>query len=261
MTAAGRAAPLGAAALCCFALCCFASCCSVHPAAAETLVLTIAPNRIAIAANYDGGAIVVFGAVQRDGAPPSFYDVVATVTGPRQTAVVRRKARVAGIWVNTESHTFDDVPSFLAVLANRPLDAIASAQTLRDEQIGLKNVLLARATVDEGNSYLANFIRTRMDEKFYDEIPNAVTFLSETMFRAGIPLPPNVLTGAYDVDVKLFSSGAMIAQASATFSVVKVGVEELVARAAIDNSLIYGLATVAMALLTGWLASVAFRRD
>jgi uncharacterized protein (TIGR02186 family) len=261
VTAAGRTGHLRAAALCCFALSCFASCCFGHPAAAETLVLTIAPNRIAIAANYDGGAIVVFGAVQRDGAPPRLYDVVVTVAGPRQTVVVRRKERIAGIWINAQSHTFDDVPSFLAVLANRPLDAIASAQTLRNQQIGLKDVLVARANVEEGNSYLSNFIRTRMDEKFYHEIPNAVTFLSETMFRAGVPLPPNVLTGAYDVEVKLFSSGAMIAQTSAMFSVVKVGVEELVARAAIDDSLIYGLAMVAMALLTGWLASVAFRRD
>jgi uncharacterized protein (TIGR02186 family) len=43
--------------------------------------------------------------------------------------------------------------------------------------------------------------------------------------------------------------------------VVKVGFEQLVANAARDRGLIYGLATAMMALLTGWFASVVFRKD
>jgi hypothetical protein len=31
--------------------------------------------------------------------------------------------------------------------------------------------------------------------------------------------------------------------------------------AALEHGLLYGLATAMMALLTGWIASVAFRRD
>ena len=52
-----------------------------------------------------------------------------------------------------------------------------------------------------------------------------------------------------------------IAQTTTTFNVAKVGIEEFVVNASIDNSLTYGLATAAMALLTGWVAAVAFRKD
>jgi uncharacterized protein (TIGR02186 family) len=67
--------------------------------------------------------------------------------------------------------------------------------------------------------------------------------------------------GDYDVDVKLFADNAMIARTSSAFEIIKVGFEQFVASAARDYSVLYGLATAAMALMTGWLASVVFRRD
>jgi hypothetical protein len=43
--------------------------------------------------------------------------------------------------------------------------------------------------------------------------------------------------------------------------VIKAGFEEFVAEAARDHGMLYGFATSMMALLTGWFASVVFRRD
>jgi len=44
-------------------------------------------------------------------------------------------------------------------------------------------------------------------------------------------------------------------------SVVKVASNQFVAGAARDHGLFYGLATALMALVTGWFASVVFRKD
>ena len=43
--------------------------------------------------------------------------------------------------------------------------------------------------------------------------------------------------------------------------IVKVGFEQFVASAAREHGLFYGLGTALMALLTGWFASVVFRKD
>ena len=40
------------------------------------------------------------------------------------------------------SRVFENVPAYLAVLANRDLDAIANAETLRRLQLGLDNIPL-----------------------------------------------------------------------------------------------------------------------
>ena len=81
------------------------------------------------------------------------------------------------------------------------------------------------------------------------------------MFRAEIPLPAEAPIGNYDVDVKVFADGSMIARANSAFEIVKVGFEQFVATAARDYGLLYGIATAMMAMLTGWFASVVFRRD
>ncbi len=88
-----------------------------------------------------------------------------------------------------------------------------------------------------------------------------MTFLTPTVFRAAIPLPADVPVGNYAVDVKLFADGAMVARTNSALEVTKAGIEQYVADAARDNGLLYGFITTLMALLTGWIASVVFKRD
>ena len=88
-----------------------------------------------------------------------------------------------------------------------------------------------------------------------------MTFITPTVFRAGITLPAISPVGNYDVDVKLFGNGIMLARTTSAFELVKVGFEQFVATAAKDYGLLYGLVTAIMAMITGWLASVVFRRD
>ena len=58
------------------------------------------------------------------------------MTGPRQTLRTRRKQRVLGIWVNVDSREFVRVPSYLAVLSNRPVAEIASRTRCGDCRSG-----------------------------------------------------------------------------------------------------------------------------
>ncbi len=59
----------------------------------------------------------------------------------------------------------------------------------------------------------------------------------------------------------MFADGALQSSAVSAFEIVKVGFEQFVANAAHDHGLLYGLTTAMMALMTGWFASVVFRRD
>ena len=189
------------------------------------------------------------------------------MTGPRQTFVTRRKERVFGIWMNVESRTFVDAPSYMAVLSNRPINEVTSELVLRRLQSGLDQLLLPQeisgdiGDVSREDPLRAAFLRTKRNEGLYREAPDSVTFLTPTLFRSAIPLPDNVPTGVYEVDVKLFADGALLARQTSALEVVKSGFEQFVATAARDYGFLYGLATALMALGTGWLASIVFRRD
>jgi uncharacterized protein (TIGR02186 family) len=238
-------------------------------AGAERLVVSLTNHRVMITSNYTGVELVLFGSVERDStrdARDAPYDIVATITGPRESLRARRKQRVLGIWVNTESRTFVDPPSYLAVLASRPLDAIASAETQRRLQLGIANIPFPElihndiGTVSH-DPFRAALVRLMQDRDLYSERANAVTFLTPTLFRASLSLPAQVPIGSYAVDVKLFADGALIGETDSAFEVVKVGFEQFVVSAGREHGVLYGMATATMALLTGWIASVAFRRD
>jgi Putative transmembrane protein (Alph_Pro_TM) len=59
----------------------------------------------------------------------------------------------------------------------------------------------------------------------------------------------------------LFAGGAMVARTDSAFEIKTVGFEHFIASAAVSHGLAYGLATSMMAVMTGWFASVLFRRD
>ena len=87
-----------------------------QPARAQALVADLSSHLIAITAGFAGTELLLFGATEGEG------DVVVLVRGPDSDVAVRRKARVAGIWLNTESLSFANVPSYYRVASSKPLD-------------------------------------------------------------------------------------------------------------------------------------------
>ena len=240
------------------------------PACAERLIVSVSNHRVTVTPNYSGEELVLFGSVERDADTPpgrTNYDLVVTVIGPRADMVTRRKERRFGIWINSDYRQFLQVPSYLALFSNRPFDQIASPEVQRRQQLGLNNVLLMQrvsgdyADVVPDDVFRSAFVRLRTERGLYREATSAVTFLTPTLFRTTIPLPAEVPIGTYNVEIKLFTDGALVTKADTAFEIVKVGFEQFVANTARQNGLAYGLVTAAMALMTGWMASIVFRRD
>jgi uncharacterized protein (TIGR02186 family) len=239
------------------------------PAAAERLVTSLSEHRVMVTSSFNGSEVVLFGGIERDnGVLPlrGNYDVAITVIGPRQDIVTFRKERMLGIWVNYESRVFENAPSYLAVLTNRPLEAIASTETLRRLQLGLDYFALPQrvdSAVDDvpGETFRKALVQLKDEHGLYRQEANGVTFLTPALFRASIALPAEVPTGTYEIDVKLFVDGMMVARTPSALEIYKAGFEQFVTSSAQTHGALYGLATAMMAILTGWFASVVFRRD
>lgn len=235
---------------------------------AESLVVSLSFSRLAVTSTYAGTSVAVFGAIERDGqagARSGGYDVAVTIRGPRQALTVREKEALGPVWVNRGQQKFAAVPSFLAVLSSRPLADIADAATRRRLRLGLGAIVaapdltLAAPTPDD--PFREALLRLRRRERLFTEAEAGVRFLSPTVFRATAPLSATAPVGPYDVEVVLLAGGVPLARHEARFDLVKSGVEQGIATLARDWSLAYGLAAGALALISGWLASVIFRRD
>ncbi|MEL6701036.1 MAG: TIGR02186 family protein, partial [Pseudomonadota bacterium] len=84
------------------------------PAQSESIVADLSQSRVSITTTFTGSEILVFGAIKRD-APVEVLDpphVIVTVAGPSAPVTVRKKDRIAGIWVNAAEAQIDSAPSF-----------------------------------------------------------------------------------------------------------------------------------------------------
>ena len=163
---------------------------------AQSLVADLSNHLIAINTGFVGTEVVLFGAIDGPG------DVAVVVQGPPTEVMVRRKARVAGIWINAASMEFQQVPSFYSVATNRPLEQIIGDAVLARHEIGLGHLRLAplspgRASPDRIREFREALIRNKQEEGLYGKSLGQVAFLGERLFRTNVYFPANVPTGAY----------------------------------------------------------------
>ena len=117
-------------------------------------------------------------------------------------------------------------------------------------------------TASPANSGLFRTQMTRLmvEKGLYGINETGVQFRSPTLYSVSIELPGDVANGTFLAETFLFRNNGLIAHKAESFVVRKAGLERLLGDSARDHSLAYGLACVALALLTGWLGGVVFRR-
>jgi uncharacterized protein (TIGR02186 family) len=239
--------------------------CATATARAQSLVATMSTDNVPILSNFTGERIALFGVIDpgNTARPREGYDVVVTVRGPRGAVTVQRKEQWGPLWLNLDARRYIAIPAFISIVSNRPLDRIAQAEVRDDLRIGVDALIPPQAASRGANDpvFRDALQRLRRQQGLFLEADDKVRFITPLVFQADIALPGAVPLGAYDVEVALFSDGALAARSNLKFTVSKYAVEQWVAETAHRSPIFYGAATSLIALLIGWLASVIFRRD
>ena len=237
----------------------------VLPAAAqETIVAGMSQNRVSITADFDGSEILIYGAVKRDAPAPEGgpMEVIVTVEGPATPVAVRRKGRVAGIWVNNASVMINSAPSFYAVATTGPLNHILSDIDNLRYGITIERVIRAvgiSAEADKSGEFILALLRVRTNEGRYRILEGKVELTEDTLFRTDVELPANLTEGEYKVRLFLLRDKRVVASQERVIGVRKEGLERWLHELAYEQPLIYGLLALVIALFAGWGASALFR--
>ena len=233
-------------------------------ATAEEVVLGLSQDEVSISTTFDGDEILIFGAVRREepvpGGPP--LQVVVTVAGPSQPVTVRRKERVAGIWVNTDAVEVDLAPSYYAVATTAPLGEVLSEVEDLRHRVSIPKAIRsvgAPMTISDAETFADALIRIRTREGLYRLEQGAVDLEEDTLFRAAVSLPANLVEGDYSARIFLTRGGAVVDMHETVIAVQKVGLERWLYQLAHGQPLVYGLLSLAIAITAGWGASAAFR--
>ncbi len=242
-------------------------------AQADQLVTDLSEHQISIRSNFTGTEILLFGAVEAEDPTDlaTERDIVVVVTGPEGPVTVRRKDRIAGIWINYDAVRFERVPSFYAVSSTRPLSRVVSLDTRTIEGLGLRHIGLGAATglgptgtetslsEDEQKLFSQALLRNKQKQNLYRAEPSGVAFLGRSLFRATVDIPSNVPNGLYTAKVYLVSNGQISDAASTPLFIVKSGMERAIYSFAHEQPLLYGIFAVVFATFAGWAATLIFK--
>lgn len=234
----------------------------------EGIDIGLSTDTITITSDFSGADLTIFGAVEntdpflmRQGR----YDIVVVLEGPPRPVTVRKKQRIFGIWINTQSVDFSNIPASYLVSTTRAPQDITDERSYKQLALGANNIFLEPAHAGDRPTVLAEFSQALRATKklggLYSERVGGVRYLSASLFRASVALPASVPLGTHKARAFLFKSGKFLAETSAQLHIAKSGFEQAVYQNAQNNGLLYGIFAVLLAMVTGWLGRIIFRRD
>ena len=236
-------------------------------ARAQQLVTQVSRDEVAITSSYTGETLTLFGTVAPEtGSGEKHvegpFHLVITITGPLQDRVVRQKNNVLGIWLNTRQAEFKKVPAFYHVLADTRLADISDPQTLAERAVPLEAQAFLTSTASwwDTMEFGSELVRLMQASGLYRLDEAAVIFRTDTFYYAQVQIPSDAPPGSYLVHSYVFKDGSLIADRANGFTVRKIGFERFLGQAATDYPWIYGLVCVLLALGTGVLGGIVFRR-
>lgn len=234
----------------------------------ENIQIGLSTDHVSITAGFSGADLTIFGSLENADplvARQGRYDIIVVLEGPARPVVVRRKDRVLGIWINLESETFENVPVSYSVATTRPLQDVTDPNSYKQLSLGAANIYMQPADDGDSPATIQEFTAALRERKtatgLYSENVGGVQFLSQNLFRATVRLAPNVPVGTHKARAFLFKSGLFIKESSAQLEIRKSGFEQSIFRVAHDYSFLYGVFAVSLAMLTGWLGRLVFRKD
>jgi uncharacterized protein (TIGR02186 family) len=238
----------------------------------ETVEADVSTRSVTITSGFAGTEILIFGTVENSRQPSAeagTYDVVVVVEGTPVPQIVRRKSNLFGFWINTHAMRFASFPSYYAIAATRPIDEISDRAALDKLEIGFEHVHLVPSgsgtrygpdDPKEVAAYKAAVIRLKQRERLYLKTDYGVTFIGRSLFRSTISLPPNVPVGPLTTRVYLFREGQLLSQYKSQVRLERAGIERFLFESAFGHPLLYGLATVLVAMSAGLAAAYSLRR-
>lgn len=242
----------------------------IATAYAETLVTDLSQNQIQITSQFAGSQLLLFGALERHAAESIQtdeisvqgldYDIIVVVQSEPRDLVIRKKEKVAGIWINNQNEIVRDVPGYYVIDSTRPLDDFLSPLDQRTLGLGLKNIKVTNENDIEVEEYKEALIRNMVSKRLYQEASGNVIVKDEILFRANLDFPSNMPVGKYIADVYLVRDGNIIIKHSTDLLVDKIGIERLIYNFAHEFPPFYGILAVIVAITAGLFSGFVARK-
>lgn len=225
-------------------------------ASASPIISGISTNDISIDTSFDGAKILLFGAKD------DFGDIVIAVRGPKKDFMITRKEKSFGVWHNGKRVKIEDSFSYYAFFSTLK-DHESNQRILSELELSKENLKFRTAEdvkAGDKNEFQIELLDHMEKDQLYLGDEDSIDFLDETLFKVMLHFPKNIARGVYNVEIYLINNNHLSSFQTIPINVHQVGISARVLDFAYQNSLLYGILAVVLALVFGWLANHLFVR-
>lgn len=220
------------------------------------IISGISTNEINIDTKFNGTDILLFGAKD------DFGNIVIAVRGPKKNFLVTRKENFFGIWHNGKRVKIKDSYSYYSLFSNLG-DSNLGDDLMSELELGESNLEFHTSLdVDEKdkNEFQIQLVDNFEKNKLYLNSFEGIEFLDETLFKVILKFPKNIARGVYSVEIYLLNDNSLSSFQTIPIYVNQVGVSAKILDFAYNQAFLYGLLSITIALVVGWLANYLFVR-
>jgi uncharacterized protein (TIGR02186 family) len=220
------------------------------------IISAISTNQINIDTNFNGAEILLFGAKTERG------EVIIALRGPKRKYVVTKKQKLLGVWYNGKRIVFKDAYSYYSMFSVS--DHLDLENNLLDNlELGPNN--LKFETKDQEDKELQEEFKSELVNRLkkthlYSTGQKNIEFFDDNLFEAVLKFPKNISYGVYTAEIYLIRDNKLVAFQSIPIFVNQVGDSARIRNFAYQNSFLYALMAVLIAIIAGFVANYIFSR-
>ncbi len=230
----------------------------------QALTAEVSPREVEITMSYHGAKLTI------SGQSAASDDLVLKIsTEPRDTAM-KRYGKAAGlVWMKNGTLEFKGVPGVYLLNTTADLQRILDDASLAEYRLGYEALGKAVSIEDlkgepvDHDKWFDQFIRLKEKEAIYGIKEGTITRQhgeNGNTFKIVVDWPYQAQPGTYKVELLAVNSGKVVDTAATSFEVKRVGTAAALSKMALEQSLLYGIMAVIVAVVAGFAVGAIFKK-
>jgi len=239
---------------------------AVSPDAAQKVVTAASKHKVDIGLSYRGDQIYFFGVNPVPGS-----DLIIRLIAEKEEAVkLSVKGRVGPFWMTVKQYEVTGAPFMYKIHASKPVTDIVNDALARELELGYPaiqhrmkmHLLRGEAAPEDAQLVFKGILKIKEEANLYNivEDPQRLEITEGRLFKHYFRFPPAATEGKYIVESFSFQQGELVGYGKDQIEIRKVGLAHWLTDQSQNNAVVYGILAVLIAMGTGLLVGVIFRK-
>jgi hypothetical protein len=234
--------------------------CAPVPAMAASSDFHVTPSNLYIRESFQGAPVTISADIPKKSGTVS---AIVEIRGTEHDDHLLRQGRRGGLWMSVGEVTIHGAPSAYLVMSTPDLPSHSDIGDGWGYGALQKHVEFTGVLPKDGADTLFDqFVKLKESEGLYGIFPKSLNLGDapgdSSKVEGRLMLPSNIAPGNYHIVLSVLNSGKLMEQRATDLHVEMQGIPGFLTKLAYQHSVLYGLAAVVIAIITGFVMGILF---